>query len=304
MIKLSIVTTLFNSNKFIIEFVDRIEASVKTLGVDAEIIFVDDGSLDNSASIVENFTKNKKNIKLVKFSRNFGHHNAMICGLEKAKGEYVFLIDVDLEEQPELLLEFYRKILETNDDLIYGIQTKRNKDKYLGAFFWKVLKFFTGIDLSVNPCTVRIMSRNFVKELTNFPQKDFFLGELSSYIGLKQSTLKVNKNYKGYSSYSFLKKYTLLFNMLFANMNHFWVSLSFFSILISILSFLFIIGLLISYFLGKIYLNGWLSIIVLITFFSSITLFFFGLILHLMSKVLEEARAKPKFIIEKMINID
>lgn len=304
MTKISIVTTLYNSSKFIVEFVERIETSIKTLGVDAEIIFVDDGSLDDSVTIVENLAKKRKHIKLVKFSRNFGHHIAMFCGLEKAKGEYVFLIDVDLEEQPELLLEFYPKILETNDDLIYGIQPKRNKDKILGVIFWKTLIFLTGLDLSINTCTVRIMSHNFVRILTKFPQKDFFLGELSSYVGLKQSTLKVNKLYKGYSSYSFFKKYTMLFNMLFTNINHFWVRLSFFAILMSILSFLFVIGLLMNYFFGKVYLNGWLSVIVAITFFASITFFFFGVILQLVSKVLEEARSKPRYIIEKMINID
>ncbi|MFK5889284.1 MAG: glycosyltransferase family 2 protein [Flavobacteriaceae bacterium] len=304
MIKLSVVTTLYNSDKFILEFVDRITSSVKKLKLDFEIIFVDDGSLDNSASVVESLAKSKTHIKLIKFSRNYGHHIAMVAGLEKAQGNYVFLIDVDLEEEPELLVDFYNRITKTKDDLIYGIQTKRNKDRILGILFWKILNLFTGLDLSTNPCTVRIMSYDFVQKLKEFPQKDFFLGELSSYIGLKQSTINVKKLYKGHSSYSFLKKYTLLFNMLFTNVNNLWVRLSFFAALMSILSFLFVVGLLISYLLGKTYLSGWLSLMVVITFFASINFFFFGAILQFMSKVLEETRSKPRFIIEKTINFD
>ena len=304
MVKLSVITTLYNSSEYITEFVRRIENVVEKLKVEAEIILVDDGSTDNSVEIVEKLSKSKKNIKLIKFTRNFGHHVAMVCGLEKAKGEFSFLIDIDLEEQPELLLTFYAKILDTNDDLIYGIQTKRNKDRILGSVFWKALKFLTGLDLSINPCTIRIMSVKFVRNLKKFPQKDFFLGELSSYIGLKQSTIKVEKLYKGHSSYSFLKKYTLLFNMLFTNINSLWIRLSFFAALMSILSFAFVIALLVSYLLGKQYLSGWLSIMVVITFFASINFFFFGAILQFVSKLLEEVRSKPRFIIEKTINID
>lgn len=304
MTKLSVVTTLYNSEKFIIEFIERITHSVEKLKLDFEIIFVDDGSVDNSAEIVECIANKKANIKLIKFSRNYGHHVAMVAGLERTNGDYIFLIDVDLEEQPELLIDFYNKIKETKDDLIYGIQIKRNKDRFLGVIFWKVLNLLTGLDLSTNPCTVRIMSNKFVQNLNKFPQKDFFLGELSSYIGLKQSTLKVNKLYKGHSSYNFLKKYTLLFNMLFTNINSLWVRLSLFAALMSILSFLFVIALLGSYILGKTYLSGWLSIMVVITFFASINFFFFGAILQFMSKVLEEARSKPRFIIEKTVNFD
>jgi len=304
MTKLSVVTTLYNSEKFVLEFVERIIHSVEKLKLDFEIIFVDDGSVDNGAEVVESLAEENTYIKLIKFSRNFGHHIAMIAGLEKAQGEYIFLIDVDLEEKPELLIDFYNKIKETKDDLIYGIQIKRNKDKYLGVIFWKVLNILTGLDLSTNPCTVRIMSKKFVQNLNKFPQKDFFLGELSSYIGLKQTTLKVNKLYKGHSSYNFLKKYTLLFNMLFTNINSLWVRLSLFAALMSILSFLFVMALLFSYLLGKTYLSGWLSIMIVITFFASINFFFFGAILQFMSKILEEARSKPRFIIEKTVNLE
>ncbi|MBW7844609.1 MAG: glycosyltransferase family 2 protein [Bacteroidia bacterium] len=302
--EISIVASLYNSSEFIVEFVNRIIKSTNELKLDYEIIFIDDGSKDNSSYIVHNLIKENKNIRLIKFSRNYGHHVAMVCGLEHAKGEYIFLIDVDLEEQPELIIDFYKEILSTNNDLIYGVQKKRNKDKFLGLLFWKVLGWLTGLSLGNNPCTIRIMSQKFVKNLANFPQKDFFLGELSSYIGLNQSTLEVNKIYKGHSTYSFFKKYTLLFNMLFTNVSNLWIRLSFFSTIISISSFLFFLWLLASYFLGMTYLSGWLSIMVVTTFFASLNFFFFGVLLQFVSKVLDETRAKPRYLIDRKININ
>lgn len=301
--KISVVATLYNSEKFIFEFITRIKKSINELSCSYEILLVDDGSKDNSVKIVENLSKDDPSLKLIKFSRNFGHHKAMVCGLCNTIGDYVFLIDIDLEEQPELIIDFYTMILQTGDDLIYGVQEVRNKDKFLGALFWRFAYLITGLTIGNNACTVRIMTKNFVEKLRDFPQRDFFLGELSSYIGLKQSTLVVNKTYKGYSSYNFFSKFALMQNMIFTNSNSLWVRLSFLATLLSIGSFILFLSLIISYLLGKEFLSGWLSLMVVITFFSTVNFLFFGLLLQLISKLLEEVKAKPRYIIDKQINI-
>lgn len=300
--QISIVSTLYNSEIFIEEFVERVLKVIHNLKLSYEIIFVDDGSTDGSVFKVLSLIDTNKNIKLIKFSKNFGHHKAMMAGIINTIGDFVFLIDVDLEEPPELLSSFYHKICETQNDLIYGYQEKRNKDRILGKLFWELLNKITDIKIDNNVCTVRIMSKKFVKKFNYFPQKDFFLGELSSYIGLKQSSLIVNKTFKGKSSYHFFAKYTLLFNMLFTNVNNLWVKLSFFSIILSGITFIFSSFLLLSRILGKVYLSGWLSLMILISFIATINFLFYAVILQMISKVLEENKAKPRFIIDEKIN--
>lgn len=304
MVEISIVASLYNSERFIDEFIERIKKTVNQINCTYEIILVDDGSIDSSVKKAENNAKNDTSVKLIKLSKNFGHHIAMICGLDNAKGKYIFLIDVDLEEQPELLSEFYYEIKKDNLDHIVGVQSVRNKDKILGKFFWYFLNKWTGLSLGSNICTVRIMNRNFVSKFKLFEQKDLFIGELSSHIGLRQGTLEINKGYKGDSSYSFLKKFSMLMNMIFLNSNTIWIKLSFFTLLLSFGSFILFLMLIISSFLGKTYLSGWLSLMVIITLFASINFFFFGLLLQFVSKILEEVRAKPRYIIDKTINFE
>ena len=303
-IEISIVATLYNSDKFIEEFVERIVSTIIKINCSYEILLVDDGSIDESCKIVENLAIHNKAIKLIKLSRNYGHHKAMICGLNNAKGKYVFLIDIDLEEKPELLNEFYFEIKKDKLDQIVGVQKIRNKDKVLGKLFWFFLKKVTSLNLASNICTVRIMNRKFVDKFKLFGQNELFIGELSSYIGLRQGSIEINKMYKGYSSYSFLKKFSMIMNMIFLNSNIIWIKLSFFTLLLSFGSFLLFLTLIMSALLGKSYLSGWLSLMVVITLFASINFFFFGLLLQFVSKILDETRSKPRYILDKTINLN
>ena len=221
----------------------------------------------------------------------------MICGIENCIGDFVFLLDVDLEESPELFEEFYTTITTNNYDLVYGVQLTRNKDKYLGKLFWKVLKLFSDIKVEHNVCTIRIMSRRFVEALKLLPQKDFYLGELSQFVGFNQGTIAITKTYKGHSTYSFSKKLNMFVDMFYTNASRLWFRISMIAIVISIISFLFFTFLLITYFSGKTYLKGWLSIMVSISLFASINFFFLSVILQYVSKVTKEVKNNPRYII-------
>src|SRR6185369_8084865 len=124
--KLSIVTTLYYSEPFIKEFYNRITAEAKKITDSYEIIFVNDGSPDPSLAAAIELHKNDTHVKVFDLSRNFGHHKAIMTGLSHAKGDYVFLIDVDLEELPEWLGMFWKDMKnQTEFDVIYGVQDTR-----------------------------------------------------------------------------------------------------------------------------------------------------------------------------------
>ena len=140
--QLSIVTSTFNSAQTIEEFIKKIYASINVLNItDYEIIIVDDGSSDNTLIKLKEIKKTKINIKILELSRNFGHHKALMTGIKKSIGNFTFLIDSDLEEDPENLILFYNKIINSENDLIYGIQKKRSSgfiSNFFGSAFYKI----------------------------------------------------------------------------------------------------------------------------------------------------------------------
>lgn len=300
---INVVTTLYKSSSYIEEFTERMEKTLKSVDLTYKIIFVNDGSPDNSVDIIKRLQKTNKKLALVNFSRNFGHHQAIFCGLERTNAKYVFLIDIDLEEDSELFVDFYNKIKKTKEDLIYGVQNVRNKDKFFGNLYWKVLTSLTNLKLEKNSCTISIMNEKFISKIKEFKQKNLLFIEIFSHIGLKQSTILVDKKYKGKSTYSFMKKYDFFFDVIFTNTRDFWLKLSFASILCSFLLFLLSGTLLTMYLLGYRFLTGWLSTILIISLFFSVSFLFFAIILQVLSKILHEVKEKPRVIIDEEIGL-
>ena len=140
--KLSIVTTLYKSSEYVEEFYKRITKEAKKITDDYEIIFVDDGSPDDSLKKCVSLHKQDQKIKVIELSRNFGHHKAIMTGLSYAKGDFVFLIDSDLEEDPEFLEIFWEELQSGEDlDVVYGLQKSRKGgwfEKFSGGLFYKV----------------------------------------------------------------------------------------------------------------------------------------------------------------------
>ena len=129
MARLSVVTTLYQSESYIDEFYLRTLSTLLRITNDYEIIFVNDGSTDNSLNRAVRIIDRDDKVSVIELSRNFGHHQAMLAGLEHASGDYIWLIDSDLEESPEWLSEFYDEIIADNRlDVIYGVQRKRKGD--------------------------------------------------------------------------------------------------------------------------------------------------------------------------------
>lgn len=174
-IKISVVATLYFSERHLREFCTRIQRVLLPITAEYEIIFVNDGSPDHSDMPVLALQQEDPRIVLVDLSRNFGHHQAIMAGLEQAKGEYVFLIDVDLEEAPELLLEFWTKIISDEKiDVIFGVQEKRKGrlfEKMSRAIFYKILNSITHFKYPINTLTARLMKKCYVQSVLQYKEK-------------------------------------------------------------------------------------------------------------------------------------
>jgi putative glycosyltransferase len=202
---ISIVTTLYRSERYIEEFHRRISAAATTLAADFEIVMVDDGSPDNSLEIALRLAAIDPRLKVVELSRNFGHHKAMMTGLDMAKGDLVFLIDVDLEEEPEWLPQFWKVLHDERVDVVYGFQTMRKGnvlERLGGAFNWWVICQLSSYPIPPNLVTARLMTRQYVRSLLLHREHKTAIGGLWAITGYRQRGLPITKRSRGDSSYS------------------------------------------------------------------------------------------------------
>lgn len=305
---LSIVTTLYKSAPYIQEFYERVsEAARKIAGKDYEIIFVNDGSPDNSLEVATELTKTDSHIKVVDLSRNFGHHKAIMAGLAQTQGDNIFLIDSDLEEQPEWLLLFHKTLEAEQCDVVYGVQKNRIASKFsnfLGSVFWKALNCMSTIKIPQNPMTCRLMSRQYVDALLTVKDQVLYLAGTFAWVGFRQVGLPLTKQHstkKEQSTYTIVHKVTQLIDS-FASFNS------------SPLIFTFIIGLTVCGFslLFALYLfisklitptlviSGFTSLMISIWFLGGLILASIGTLGLYLSKVFQEVKDRPNIIVRKI----
>ena len=304
--KLSIVTTLYNSEKYVWEFYERASNAAKNLvGDDFEIIFVNDGSPDSSLDKAIHLTQEHDNIKIIDLSRNFGHHKAMMTGLDHSSGDHVFLIDSDLEEKPEWLGSFYKKMTKDNSDTVYGIQEHRKGgffEKVTGAVFYKIFRLLTGIALPSNIVTARLMTRRYVEALISHKEREICIGGLWFITGFNQSTLIVHKSSSSETTYNFARKISHLVNAITSFSSLPLVYIFYTGLLLSFSAFIFIIKLLIQFFFMAKPPDGYASLIASIWFFSGLVILFQGIQGIYLSKMFIEVKRRPYTIIKNIYN--
>ena len=192
-IEISIVVPVYNEEENINIFVTELNKVIKELNVSYELIFVLDPSSDNTENkIIENIQKNK-NIKLITLSRKFGQPLATIAGIEHSSGNYCVIIDVDLQDPPNVIKEMYEKIKKDNIDVVYAVRRKRDGEtlikKITANVGYRLINKLSDIDIPKNTGDFRIISKRIINELKKFDEKEAFLRGLVSYIGFKQEKI-------------------------------------------------------------------------------------------------------------------
>jgi len=303
--KLSIVTTMYFSAPYLAEFYARISAAAKKLTEDYEIIFVNDGSPDNSLEIAVSFFERDERVKVIDLSRNFGHHKAIMTGLAYAEGERTFLIDSDLEEEPELLEQFVKEMETAQADVVYGVQARRKGDwfeRLSGDFFYFVFNLLSSYPVSGNLLTIRLMSDRYVKSLIEHKESEIFLAGLWAITGYKQIPFVVTKAHKGRSTYSLGRKLSILINSITSFSNQPLILIFYFGCIISFFSFGATLYLLARRLFFGVLLEGWTSIIVSVWLLGGLILMSLGIIGIYLSKVYMETKRRPYTIIRQLFH--
>jgi putative glycosyltransferase len=305
--KFSIVTTTYNSTSTIVDFLERMCRAVESIEGDYEIIVVDDGSSDDSVIITRELISQHGKIKSIELSRNFGHHAALLRGMEEAKGAFVFLIDSDLEESPELIKSFHTELVESRSDVIFGVSDKQSANWFLrisSNMFWNLFKRTTKLQIPQGICTVRLMNRRYVSALLGYKEVNLFLAGIWAITGFKQKALVINKVYKGSTSYTIRKRVDLALTSLISFSARPLRTIAALGLGLVLLSFLMLLILLIQYFFNGEAPQGWLSIVTLLIFFGGLQIASIGLVAVYVASILEEVKARPRTIVASIRSSD
>lgn len=302
--KLSVVTTLYKSSPYIDEFYTRVSQEAQKITDDYEIIFVDDGSPDDSLQKAVALHEKDNKVKVIELSRNFGHHKAIMTGLSHAKGEFVFLIDCDLEEEPELLGQFWEKLqIEQDVDVVYGVQESRKGswfEKFSGEVFYKIFNFFSGTKIPKNFLTIRLMKQSYVYNLISFKEKEIVFSILTVLTGFNTKELIVKKLNHSPTTYSTWTKIKLLFSIITASSSKpLWLAFNS-GLVITISSLAYILYLVYRKVIYNIGTDGWTSVMVSISFFGGMIILFLGIIGIYLAEIFEEVKNRPLTIVKKI----
>jgi putative glycosyltransferase len=300
--RLSVVTTLYKSAAYVEEFYRRASEAAGRITDDYEIVMVDDGSPDTSLDIACALAAKDGRVRVIELSRNFGHHKALMTGLDHAKGELCFLIDSDLEEDPALLDTFMEKMQSTDCDVVYGFQERRKGaalESAGGRIAWYWIKKLYSIDIPVNQCTIRLMRREYVDALLLHRESNTIIGGLLVITGFRQVGMPIAKGHRNESSYSPLLRFATLLNGItsFSTVPlHLMVG---FGMIVSFVSFAFGIFVI----LEKLVRNtavGWASLIVSIWFMGGVIVFCLGVIGIYVSRIFVETKNRPYVIVRRI----
>jgi len=302
--KLSIVASLYRSAAYIEAFHARASAAAGQLvGDDYEIVLVNDGSPDDSLDIAVALTHRDTRVVVVDLSRNFGHHKAMMTGLAHARGERIFLLDCDLEEEPEWLMSFAAEMARKPCDVVYGVQDARKGgmfERWSGLWFYRTFNALTGMSLPENLVTARLMTRRYVDALLLHQEREIFLAGLWHITGFVQEPHFVTKHDTSDTTYTFRRKLSILVNSVTSFSNLPLVSIFYVGVVISLLALLYSGYLVINWmFLSK-PPSGWTSVMASIWLLGGMVISFIGVVGIYLSKIFSETKRRPYTIVRQV----
>ena len=307
--KLSIIVPCYNEEKVIDETISVLlnvtkELKIKDI-VDYEIIFVDDGSKDNTFHVIEKHSNLHKEIKIIKLSNNFGHQKAILAGYENSTGDLITTLDADLQDPPELIGQMVEKII-NGFDIVYGARSKRIDSffkKYSAGFFYWIMKNM-GVNIIPEHAEYRMITKKVLSAFLKYNEQNLFIRAIFPKLGFLSTVIHYDrpKRFAGETKYPLGKMISFGIDGITSFSIIPLRLFTFIGIVISIFSLLAIFWSMFAKFFG-VTVTGWTSIVVPIYFLGGIQMIFLGILGEYVGKIYIEVKGRPRFIIEKKINL-
>ena len=310
--KVSVVIPMYNEQEVVKKCYEKINNTLKSIEdkYDYEIIFINDGSKDETLEILKDIAKNDKKVKIIAFSRNFGHQSAVTAGLKNVTGDAIVIIDADLQDPPELIPQML-ELWEKGNDIIYGKRkTRKGESKFkllTASMFYKTLNLLSDVEIPKDTGDFRLVDRKVVDVINSLPEHNKFLRGLFSWVGFKQKAYEYERQerYAGKTKYPLKKMLKLASDGIISFSSKPIKLVGALGILSIFISIIILIYALISYIFKLNDLSaGWTSIMVAITFFAGVQLLSLWVISEYIGRIYDEAKGRPQYIVDKKINFD
>ena len=302
-VKLSIVTTLYRSAATIDEFYRRSIAAAESLGYEVECIMVNDGSPDDSLDRALSLQRADPRLVVVDLARNFGHHKAMMVGLSHARGDRVFLLDSDLEEQPEDLFRFHERFAQGDCDVVFGVQEKRRGSlvqRLPGELFFVLVQLLSDQPVPRNNMVSRLMTREFVRALIRHRDREFMMIHLMQLAGFRQVAMPICKLSRSPSTYSPLMRIDMAVRFLTTTSTRLLRLVLYVGLLIFGLSTGIIVYFVSRYLASGVGVDGFTSQIVSIWFFGGLITLILGILGIYIANILTETKRRPYAVVRRV----
>ncbi|WP_394991140.1 glycosyltransferase family 2 protein [Emticicia sp.] len=303
-LKICILTAAYNEEHNIDTFYETTKKAIKNLPYSCEFFFVNDGSIDNTFSVIRSLAEKDATVKYISFSRNFGQQIALKAGIDAINADAIIMMDCDLQHPPELIPKLI-DIWQT--EKVNIVNTLREEDEELSWFkkkssqwFYKILNKISDLQLEPGQADFRLIDRQACQTLKNSKENDVFLRGMIQWIGYKQAKMKYTpqKRYAGESKYTFSK----MFKLALAGITSFSVKplhgAIYLGFTIAFLSFLYLPYVLYSLYFGS-YENGWSSVLLTIAFFGGLNLIILGILGVYIGNILIQNKERPLYIIQE-----
>ncbi len=303
-IDISVVVPIYNEGQIIPELYNRLQKTVSQISKNYELIFVNDGSKDNSLLELLKLSEHDPRNFYINFSRNFGHQIAVTAGLEASTGKAVVIIDGDLQDPPEVIAELFKKYHE-GYEVVYAKRKERKGEsafkKLTAKLFYRTLKRITAIDIPLDTGDFRLIDRKVVNYLNQMPEQNKFLRGQIAWLGFKQTEVLFSRDKRKYGKTAYSLGKMLQFAMdgitSFSDKPLQLVSKLGFSL--SLVSFIIILYAMYSHFILDRTITGWTSLIISSMFIGGVQLISIGVIGEYISRINKNVQKRPMYIIEK-----
>jgi dolichol-phosphate mannosyltransferase len=308
MVQISVVIPVYMAERVLDSLVIRLCSSLLRIGEDFEILLIEDGSSDRSWEKIMEECRKDKRVKGIRLSRNFGQHHAITAGLDYCKGEWVVVMDCDLQERPEEIEILYRKACE-GYDIVLARRAMR-EDGFLkrvsSKVFYRLFDYVTDTKTDPTVGSFRILSRKVVKHLTSMREQIRFFGGMVQWLGFKTAYVDVEHSvrHSGKSSYSLIKLINLSLNAMIGFSNKplkIFIKLGFF---MSLVSLIYGVYLFLKKILFGIDVPGWTSTIVSLYFIGGLLFMNLGMLGIYIGRIFDEAKKRPLYAIDELVNYE
>ena len=309
--KISVVIPMYYEEEVALEcYVRTKKVLISLKEFEHEIIFVNDGSKDKTLEILEEIAENDKKVKVISFSRNFGHQAAVTAGLKFVTGDCCLIIDSDMQDPPELLIDMI-KLWEQGNEVIYAKRKKRKGESAFKLFtakmFYKILNGLSDVEIPKDTGDFRLADKKVIEVINSMPEHNKFLRGLFSWVGFKQTPIEYERQerFAGKTKYPLKKMLKLASDGIISFSTKPLKLIGGIGLISIFISFVILIYAILSYiFNWNDLTSGWTSIMVAVTFFAGVQLVSIWMISEYIARIYDDTKHRPEYIIDKKINIE